>query len=169
MDFLVELIIEIFAEVIITGIAQAIGALVVVIDGDAKLKATLKLIFTYSILSLTILLITLSLIYSKTFLTVIAVSYMLLTLIIRLIKRLNLDKFHSKFIDILISIFKRIIRYSYPILLIIFSSINLTHTPALVSIIIISSLAIILWFSIDMYKIWKISKNKEKTDKFYEK
>lgn len=158
MEFLIEFLVEVFGELILTLIAEAVGALVVVIDGDKKLKRTLKLIFTYSILSLTIFLIVMSLIYSKTFLTIIAISYMLLTLILRLVKRINADKVHSKVIDVLISIFKRIIRYAYPILLIVFSSIYLTNTSALVSIIIISSVAIISWFSVDMYKIWKRKK-----------
>ena len=85
---------------------------------------------------------------------------MLSILILRLIKRINIDKFHNKVLDILVSIFKRIINYGYPIVLIVFSSIYLTKVSALVSIIIISSIAIILWFSIDMYKIWKNKKIK---------
>jgi hypothetical protein len=101
-----------------------------------------------------------SLIYSKEFLTIIATSYMLSILILRLIKRINIDKFHNKVLDILVSIFKRIINYGYPIVLIVFSSIYLSKVSALVSIIIISSIAIILWFSIDMYKIWKNKKIK---------
>ena len=89
---------------------------------------------------------------------------MLSILIIRLIKRINVDKLHIKLIDILISILKRIIHYGNPIVLIVYSSIYLTNTSALVSIIVISSIAIIVWFSIDMYKIWKrrkIKANKE--------
>ena len=62
---------------------------------------------------------------------------------------------NSKVISILISIFRRVIHYSYPILLIIFSALFVKNTTALVTIIISSSVAIILWFSIDMYKLWK--------------
>ena len=82
MEFIIQLIAEVFGELIVTVIAELIGALVLVIDKDKKLKKTLKLIFTYSILSLTIFLIIMSLIHSKTFLTIIAVSYMLLILIL---------------------------------------------------------------------------------------
>lgn len=160
MEIIIELLLEVFLEVILTALAEGIGALVVTIDGDKKLKNTLKLIFTYSILILTIFLIVMSLIYSKEFLTIIATSYMLSILILRLIKRINIDKFHNKVLDILVSIFKRIINYGYPIVLIVFSSIYLSKVSALVSIIIISSIAIILWFSIDMYKIWKNKKIK---------
>jgi hypothetical protein len=154
MEFLIELLIEVFGEIILTIFAEGIASLVHVIDGDPKLKRNLKLIFTYSILLLTIFLIVMSLMYSKTFLTIIAISYMLLTLIVVLIKRINKDKIKSKLVDIFISIFKRLIRYGYPIVLIVFSSLYITNAKALVSIIIISVVAIILWFSIDMYKVW---------------
>ena len=162
MEIILELIIEVFGELIITILAEVIGSLVKVIDGDEKLKRRLKFIFTYSILGLTILLITMSLIYSKTFLTTIAISYMLLSLLITLAKRLNEDRFLNKAFNITISVFKRIVNYSYPILLIIFSSIYLENTKALVSIIVLSAFAIISWFSIDMYKIWKYSQLKAK-------
>ena len=80
---------------------------------------------------------------------------MLLSLLITLAKRLNEDRFTSKAFGITISVVKRIVNYSYPIFLIVFSSIYLENTKAIVSIIILSVIAFILWFSIDMYKIWK--------------
>ena len=155
MEFLIELIIEVFGELILTLIANAIGAFVVAVDGDQKLKRTLKMIFTYSILILTILLITLSLIHSKKVLVIVAVSYMLLVLLLRIIKRSNDDKIQSKLISILVSIFRRIVHYSYPVLLIIFGALYVKDAAALTTIIILSSIAIILWFSLDMYKLWK--------------
>lgn len=160
MEIILELIIEVFGELIITILAEVIGSLVKVIDGDEKLKRRLKFIFTYSILGLTILLITMSLIYSKTFLTTIAISYMLLSLLITLAKRLNEDRFDNRAFAITISVFKRVVSYSYPILLIVFSSIYLENVKVLVAIIILSVVAFILWFSIDMYKIWKYSQLK---------
>ena len=155
MELLVELLIEIFGELILTLIANAIGAFVVAVDADPKLKRTLKTIFTYSILILTILLIVMSLIHSKKSLVVIAISYMLLVLLLRILKRFNDDKLQNKVISILISIFRRIVNYSYPILLIVFSALFVKDTSALTTIIITSSIAIILWFSVDMYKLWK--------------
>ena len=155
MEFLIEFLIEVFGELILTVIANAIGAFVVHVDGDPKLKRTLKYIFTYSILTSTIMLIVMSLIYSKKSLTAIAISYMLLVLLLRIIQRFNDDKLKSKVASILISIFRRIVHYSYPILLIIFSALFVKDTTALTTIIIASSVAIILWFSVDMYKLWK--------------
>ena len=155
MEFLIELFLEIFVELFVTLIANAIGAFVIAVDADPKLKRTLKYIFSYSILILTILLIVMSLIHSKKSLVFIAISYMLLVLLLRFIKRFNDDKLKNKVVNILISIFRRIVHYSYPILLIVFSALFVKDTTALTTIIIISSVAIILWFSVDMYKLWK--------------
>jgi hypothetical protein len=167
MEFIVELLLEVFLELFFTLFAEGIGALVRYIDSDDKLKRNLKSIFTYSLLGLTILLIIISLSYSKTFLATIAISYMLLVLLITLLKWINNDKFQSKKMNIFISIFKRIVHYSYPILLIVLSAIKLTDAKALVSIIVISSIDIIIWFSIDMYKLWKREpKSKYNYDKY---
>ena len=74
-----EIIVEVFGEIILTAIAKLIGAIVRVIDKDEKKKRIIKYIVTYFILGSTIVLITLSMMYSKTFLATIAKSYMLLS------------------------------------------------------------------------------------------
>ena len=158
MEFLVELLIELFGEIIITLIGEGIGAFVLAVDSDSKLKRTLKKIFTYSILTFTILLIIMSLVYSKTFLTIIATSYMLSILIILLFKRLNKDNYNNKGVDLFLNILRRIVRYGYPIVLIIFSSIYLTNKSAITWIIVLSALDLVLWLSIDIFKLWKKSK-----------
>lgn len=153
-----EIIVEVFGEIILTAIAKLIGAIVRVIDKDEKKKRIIKYIVTYFILGSTIVLITLSMMYSKTFLATIAISYMLLSLLITLAKRINKDKFNSNIFSIIINIIKRIINYSYPILLIVISSIYLDNQKALIAIISLSIITIIILFSIDMYKIWKNNK-----------
>ena len=42
MEFLIEFLVEVLGEIIITLIANAIGAFVVTVDGDPKMKRTLK-------------------------------------------------------------------------------------------------------------------------------
>lgn len=158
MELIFEIIVEVFGEIILTAIAELIGAIVRVIDKDEKKKRIIKYIVTYFILGSTIVLITLSMMYSKTFLATIAISYMLLSLLITLAKRINKDKFNSNIFSIIINIIKRIINYSYPILLIVISSIYLDNQKALIAIISLSIITIIILFSIDMYKIWKNNK-----------
>ena len=158
MELIFEIIVEVFGEIILTAIAELIGTIVRVIDKDEKKKRIIKYIVTYFILGSTIVLITLSMLYSKTFLATIAISYMLLSLLITLAKRINKDKFNSNIFSIIINIIKRIINYSYPILLIVFSSIYLDNQKALIAIISLSIITIIILLSIDMYKIWKNNK-----------
>ena len=160
MEFIVEFIIEVFGELILTLIAEAIGCFVNVIDKDKRKKRIIKYIITYLILGLTILLITLSLIYSKKVLVIIAVSYMLLSLLFTLIKRMNKDRFNIKFLPIILSILKRVVNYSYPVILIIFGVITLDNSKALTSIIILSIIGFIIFLSIDIYKIWKNNKKR---------
>ena len=59
MEMILEIIIEVFGEAILTIIAEAIGTFVNVIDQDKRKKKIIKYIITYLILGLTILLITL--------------------------------------------------------------------------------------------------------------
>lgn len=160
MEFLIELLIEIFGELFMTLIAEGIGAFARRADSDDNLRKGLRYGLTYSILGLTILLITLSLIYSKTFLVIIAVSYLLIILLITLFKWLNADLWESRKVKITMEIVKRIIHYAYPILLIVLGSIYLTDLEAILALDLISSIAIIAWFSVDMFKLWRYNKNK---------
>ena len=158
MEIILEIIIEVFGEAILTIIAEAIGAFVNVIDQDKRKKKIIKYIITYLILGLTILLITLSLIFSKKVLAIIAISYMLLSLLFTLIKRINKDRFNNKVLSLIISILKRIVNYSYPVILIVFGVITLDNNKALISIIVLSIIGFIIFLSIDLYKIWKHDK-----------
>ena len=160
MELIIEFIIEVFGELILTIVAEAIGTFVNVIDQDKRKKKIIKYIITYLILGLTILLITLTLIFSKKVLTIIAISYMLLSLLFTLIKRINKDKFNDKVLTIIISVLKRIVNYSYPIILIIFGVITLDDNKALISIIILSIIGFIIFLSIDIYKIWRHNKKR---------
>lgn len=160
MEMILEIIIEVFGEAILTIIAEAIGTFVNVIDQDKRKKKIIKYIITYLILGLTILLITLSLIFSKKVLAIIAISYMLLSLLFTLIKRINKDRFNNKVLSLIISILKRIVNYSYPIILIVFGVITLDNNKALISIIVLSIIGFIIFLSIDFYKIWKHDKKR---------
>lgn len=166
MEIILEIIIEVFGEAILTIIAEAILAFVNVIDQDKRKKKIIKYIITYLILGLTILLITLSLIFSKKVLAIIAISYMLLSLLFTLIKRVNKDRFNNKVLSLIISILKRVVNYSYPIILIVFGVITLDNNKALISIIVLSIIGFIIFLSIDLYKIWKHDKKRYNWKKY---
>lgn len=165
MEILIEALIELFGEIILTALAEVIGTFARKVEANNLLRKGLKLGLKYSILTLTIILITLSLIYKKGFLVIIAVSYMLAILLITLVVSLNRDIWQNRIVRIIIEIIKRIVHYIYPILLIIFGALYLTNTKAKASLIIICVVAIILWFSVDMFRVWRYNLNKERQRK----
>lgn len=165
MEFIFEILFEILAEFFGVIISEIVSATVHYIDARSKVKKIIKYIINYSILGLSILLITLSLIYNKKLFVLIAVSYLLIVVLLNLFNSLNKDIFKKKSIRIFIDIFKRIIHYAYPIILIVCGSIFLVDRKAKASIIILSVLAIIVWFSIDMYKVWKYNLRKAENNK----
>ncbi len=162
MEILIEALIEVFGEIILTALAEVIGAFARKVEANSLLRKGLKFGLKYTILTLTIILITLSLIYRKGFLVVIAVSYMLAILLITFVVSLNRDIWKNKIVRIIIEIVKRIVHYTYPILLIIFGALYLTNTKAKTSLIIISVVTIIIWFSVDMFRVWRYNLNKER-------
>lgn len=161
MEIIIEALIEIFGELILTLLAEVIGVFAREVEANSSLKKGLKLGLKYTILTLTIILITLSLIYKKSFLVIIAVSYMLAILLITLVGYLNRDIWKNRIVKIIIEIIRRIAHYAYPILLIIFGALYLTNTKAIICLIIISVAAIVLWFSVDMFRVWRYNLNKK--------
>lgn len=166
MEFIFELILEIFFECIGALISEIVSDTVHFIDARSKLKKAIKYIVTYSILTLSIILIVLSLIYNKKLFVVIAVSYLCIIVLLNLLNTLNRDVFKKKFIFVFSEIIKRIAHYSYPIILMVCASNYLVDKKARVSVIIISIIAIFVWFSIDMYKVWKFSLRKAENNKY---
>lgn len=169
MEILIEGLIELFGELILTILAEIVGVFARKVEANSTLRKTLKFGIKYTIFTATTVLITLSLIYRKDFLLVIAVSYMLAILLISIITSLNRDIWQERTIDIIVSVIKRIVHYAYPILLIVFGALYLTNTRAKTSLIIISVIAIIIWFSVDMFRIWRHSLNKQRKEELKEK
>ncbi len=171
MEIIFEVLFEVLLEIILTLLGKVLEAFAIKVESNSLLRKTLKFGFKYTVLGLTVILITLSLIHRKGFLVIIAVSYMLAILLISMIASLNKDVWKNKRIYILIEIFRRIVHYTYPILLIVFGSIYLTNSKARNSIIIISVIGIIAWFSIDMFRIWRkdLYKKRKKFEESKEK
>jgi len=154
IEVLIQLFGELFGELILTAIAKLIGLFFKKINTDNLLRSRLKFSLTYLFLGLVILLVVVSMINRTGFLLIISLSYMLFQLVITLFQIINKDRnghFFMKFIRIL----KSISHYVYPILLIIFSSINLENQNLLISINILSTITIFVWIFIDSYRIWK--------------
>ena len=85
MEGLIEALIEVFGEVILEILGSIIGNFVKVIDTDRKVKKAVKYIIAFIFFGASITLLTLSLIYKKSLLVILTVSYMLIMLILHLL------------------------------------------------------------------------------------
>ena len=171
MEIIFEVLFEVLFEIILTLLGKVLEAFAIKVESNSLLRKALKFVFKYTVLTLTIVLITLSLIHRKGFLVIIAVSYMFAILLISMISSLNKDVWKIKKFYIIIEILRRIVHYAYPILLIVFGAIYLTNSKAKTSIIVISVIGIIAWFSIDMFRIWRkdLYKKRKKFEELKEK
>lgn len=152
MEVLIEIFGEAILELFFEGLAALITAFVNYLDVHSKTRKIIKDVLTYIFFGLSIFLIFISLFHRKSFLVIISVSYLFVFIVLQLIKYINQD-LKNKVLSVLYKIFKRIINYAYPILLIVFGSIYLTHIGAKVWLIVLSSLSILIMFIMDMYKL----------------
>ncbi len=158
MEFLIELVIEMFGEIIITLLAKVVEMFAVTVTLNTKLRNMIKNLLSFIFIGLTIVLITISFIHSKNFLVVIALSYSLLQLGFMIVSLIT--KRDPRFIvtNKIIFVIRKLSHYIYPILLIIFGSIYLTNQNALIWLNILSTLSLLTFFSIHMYRIWRRSR-----------
>lgn len=97
-------------------------------------------------------------IYSKTFLVIISLSYMLFQIIVSLLHIINADRLNDPFMKT-IRVLRKLSHYIYPLVLIIFGTIYLDDAVLLEVIIDISSIALVAWTIIDIYRLWRRQKN----------
>ncbi len=160
MDFIVEVLIELIVTIIVEGIAAGIAAFGNFVDENKKVKKIVKLSLVFSFFGLSIILFILSIIYKKTLFVIVSLIYMFCLLLTNLFTFINKNMWNNKKVQTSIKILKHIFYYTYPILLIILSILKLENTSAQISITILSILAIIIYFSIDMFKVYKKDKLK---------
>ncbi|MBN3490144.1 hypothetical protein JV173_01320 [Acholeplasma equirhinis] len=158
MSFILEAIIEIFGELIfqllVTVISKVVAVVFKKVDTNQMLRRGLKFTFVYVFFGLVIALLVGSMIYSTNFLIVISLSYLVYQAVLSLLQIINKDRPKHP-LNITIRIFKTIGHYVYPILLIVFSAIWIQNEDGKSTIIVLSSIAIFVWFMIDMYRLWR--------------
>ena len=171
MEFIIEIIIEIFGELLIELIGAGISKFGVYVDTNQKAKKVFKYILSFCFFGLSIVLLTLSIIYKKQFLINISLIYMLVLVLLNLFKFINQNIWKKSKINNIIKWNKKIVYYSYPILLIVMTSLYLSNANAKAWIIALSVVAIIIYFIIDMFRLdkfitkRKIAKNKKIQEK----
>lgn len=158
MEALIEIILEIVVNLLGELIATGCSAIASYYDSHDKIRNNSFKILLYIFYILCIILVTLSIIYNKAFLIIIVLSYILCYLIYSLFRSLNKNIFKKKWLKIILVIFKKLISYAYPIILIIFGTLNLTNVNAKVWLIVLSSIGIFVMFVMDIYRLTRISR-----------
>lgn len=147
-ELFLELFINIFGEIL----AEIITRFVNKVEADSKLKNRIKMIVSFTFFGLSILLLIIALIYKKTFLITLTLSYLLILLISNLFKFTNKNIWKKNSITLIINWIRRITHYGFTITLIVTGSLFLTNTDAKVWLITLSVIAIIIYLIIDIYK-----------------
>ena len=155
MEGLIEALIEVFGEVILEILGSVIGNFVKVIDTDRKVKKAVKYIIAFIFFGASITLLTLSLIYKKSLLVILTVSYMLIMLILHLLKFTNKNIINNKKMMLAINWIKRIMHYAFPIVLIIFGRLSLESKESRGWLIGCSIAAMVILLCIDIYRLVK--------------
>ena len=165
MDALLELLFEIIFEVFGELIVLLIGKMFDFVSSDKRALKITKIV-VYSILSvLLLLLLTVSILYKKNVLSIMAIAYLiflLLTYYVIFICKENDYKILQRIIRIIVIIF----RYAFTISLIVVGGIYLIDPTAKTLLIIGSSIAILIYFFIDCYRIYRHKKKIKFTDSF---
>lgn len=169
MEAIIEIIIQVFGEIIIELFAYLVAfifeSFVVKIDKDDQFKNRIKVGLYYAFIGLMIVLVILSIIYQKTLIVIIALSYILLKLILKMLTVLYRDKSQKDPVQLTIKVFEKILNYVYPFILIIYGAIYLEHIGCKTSLIVFSSLVLLVLCLIDIYRLRRyLRKKKGKTD-----
>lgn len=155
MEFIIQMIIEVFGELILTLVAKLFEVIAIEVTLHSKLKNKLKNIFSFLMVFVTTILIILSFIHTKNFLVVIALSYSLLQLSYMIVNLVTKKDKRFLITNKILFVIKKISHYAYPIVLIVFGSIYLTNEAAIIWLNVISSIGLFLVITLDIYRIWR--------------
>ena len=160
MEILIELIIEVFGELILNILAVIIGDIAHRLDKDnvarKKLKMTIGIIFFILTISLLIFSIT----TKKNLYTFIVLLYMLIITILSGVKFINDAIFNNKIVSKVVFWFKRIIHLLFPIVVIVCSGIWMdVSKTSTIWIMVIASIVLFIYICIYIFRIWRYKKN----------
>ena len=168
MEALFEILFEIFGEIILNIFFEAIAFLCSLIfsdlDNNPSKRRIIKIIVYTICFTACVILLVLSFIYSKTAYAILATTFLSINLFIFVLKLINITfpggyKQLSFFIIILL----RITRITFYVLVFVFLN-TLNTTAAKATIITISSVLMLIFMCIDIYKLKKYLKKKKQLD-----
>ncbi len=162
MDVLIDALFEIFGEVIFEVLFHLVSAIflsmVNFLDRNDKTKSILKNTLIIIFFGLSIVLVTLSLLYRKTTLVIITLSYLLIFIILQLVRYLNRHILKKRYITLIYLIIKWIIDLALPILLIVFGVLTIKNDSGKSWLILLSTFSLAVLIFVNAYKLYKFVK-----------
>ena len=164
MDFLVELIIEVFGEALVELFVHVVSlvasGIVTHFEANARSRKTLRIIIYGVCLISSIVLLALSYIHAKTAYALISAIFISVNISIMGIKLINKQYLNNnKKINVLTIVLTRLSRLAFYVLIFVFLN-TLKSTSAKVTLITISSIVMVFFILIDLYRIFHLNSNK---------
>ena len=165
MDFIIEVLFELFGEIIMNIfvhlIAWILSAVVTDLDSSPVKRKRLKIVIYSICLIACILLLVLSIIYAKTAYALLVSIFITINVFILGIKLINKTYINgNKYLTISIIVISRISRLAFYVLMFVFLN-TLKTDAARITMITISSIILTAFICIDIYKINKYFKKKK--------
>jgi len=164
-----EAIFELFAEIILQGIANLLSSLFHIFENNSKTKRLIKLILVYIFFVLVLGLLIFSLFTKKGLYIQVILIYFILMLFVYFFKFLNKNILQNKY-HLWVRVITSILHYALAISIIVVTAINKV-TASSVLIILFASLSILIFFILDMFRIKRASneiKRNKRKQKVYE-
>ncbi|MCM1197135.1 MAG: hypothetical protein NC310_08745, partial [Roseburia sp.] len=163
MEIIIEVLFEFFGEIILEIGSALFANFSSYLNSNTKAKKILKYSIAGVIFSATFTLLILALCYKKIIYVGIVIGYFLMLLLTYILKFISKNIWKNNKFDMIITWINRGIHYIFPIILIIFASININKaTPVIISL---SCITLVIYICINIYRF----QNKKDTYKRFKK
>ena len=151
-ELLIELFIEVFGQIILEALSAGVANFFSYIHTNTKAKKILKTVIAGFIFSATLVLLILALCFKKSLYVEIVIGYFIVLFITYVLKYISRNVWKNHRFEQSVLWINRSIHYAFPIVLIVFAAIYPNKaTPILISL---SSVALAIYFSINMYRLY---------------
>lgn len=150
-EFLFEFLLEIFME----GGSALLNHFFDDLERDPLIRKRIKYGIGFTFFCLSILVLILSLIFKQDLIATIILIYLLCLVLYHMLMFINKNIWEKKYINIILNWFKRIVKYSFLIILICVGNLILDSGSAIAWLNTLSIIFIIIYLAIDIYKLRK--------------
>lgn len=160
MEIVIELILEVFGELLIEVFMLIVGAIFKDVYYDPKKLKITKIVIYSSLAVLLITLLVISLCYKKGLFIILSLSYMIFIALAYYLIFVFRNIFKRPKIEIGVRRTVQILKYGFCITLIVLGSIFLTNQSAKVALIVFASISLIVFIFIDAFRLFRRKREK---------